>query len=117
MSLPRNSDLLIHARRLRKEMTKEERLLWYGYLRECPVKFYRQRILGNYIADFYSAKAKLVIELDGSQHYEEEGKAADEKRDAELRSLGFSVVRYTNREINRNFNGVCEDLMRRILGK
>ena len=114
MSLPRNSDLLIHARRLRKEMTKEERLLWYGYLRECPVKFYRQRILGNYIADFYSAKAKLVIELDGSQHGADAAKENDATRDAWLKQQGITVLRYSNRDIQENFEGVCGDVLRHL---
>ena len=67
--------------------------------------------------DFYCAEARLVIELDGSQHYEEEGRAADERRDAYLNALGLTVVRYSNRDIRRNFNGVCEDIMKRILLK
>ena len=112
-----NTNLTPNAQKLRKSMTKEERKLWYDFLKTLPVTVNRQKPIGKYIVDFYCAEKKMVIELDGSQHYEDEGKAADEKRDAELSSLGFSVVRYTNREINRNFNGVCEDLMRRILGK
>ena len=110
-----NSSLTSNAQSLRKGMTKEERKLWYDFLKKLPVTINRQKTIGKYIVDFYCAEAKLVIELDGSQHYEEQGKAADEQRDAELIELGLTVVRYTNQEINRNFNGVCEDLMRRIL--
>ena len=95
-------------------MTPWERKLWYEFLRTYPIRFQRQKAVGNYILDFYCAKAKLVIELDGSQHYEAEGIESDRKRDAELRALGFSVVRYTNLEIKQNFTAVCEDIMRYI---
>ena len=98
-------------------MTKEERKLWYDFLKGLPVTVNRQKTMGNYIVDFYCAEARLVIELDGSQHYEEEGRAADERRDAYLNALGLTVVRYSNRDIRRNFNGVCEDIMKRILLK
>ena len=108
MSLPRNGDLLIHARRLRKEMTKEERHLWYDFLRDYPVKIYRQKIVGNYILDFYCEKAKLAIELDGSQHYEDAGQEYDKKRTLYLNELGIEVFRISNLDINRNFRGVCE---------
>ena len=89
MSLPRNSDLLTYARQLRKEMTKEERHLWYDFLRTCPAKFYRQKIVGNYILDFYCDKEKLAIELDGSQHYETSGQEYDQRRTEYLQSLGI----------------------------
>ena len=89
-------------------MTKEERLLWYNYLRTYPVQFYRQRVIGSYIVDFYCSKAKLVIELDGSQHYETEGMARDGVRTAYLEGLGLKVVRIPNNEIHNNFRGVCE---------
>ena len=112
-----NSELTTRAQKLRTSMTKEERKLWYDFLKKMPVTVNRQKPIGNYIVDFYCAEAKLVIELDGSQHYEEAGKEADAKRDEALRSFGLTVVRYTNREVNQNFNGVCEDLMRRILVK
>ena len=75
-----NKNLVPRARELRKEMTREERRLWYEFLRTYPERFQRQKILGSYIADFYCARAKLVIELDGSQHYETEGTARDEER-------------------------------------
>ena len=114
MSLPRNNDLLKYARQLRKEMTKEERQLWYGYLHSCPVRFYRQRIVGNYILDFYSAKAKLAIELDGSQHYESSAAQYDGQRTAFLNSLGIEVLRFSNADIHRNFEGVCQTILERI---
>ena len=96
------------ARALRKNMTKEERHLWYDFLRDYPVRFMRQRPIGRYIADFYCAKAMLVIELDGSQHFEESGLQKDEKRNADLAEAGIKVIHIPNNEINRNFSGVCE---------
>ncbi len=110
-----NAQLTTNAQSLRKAMTKEERKLWYDFLKKLPLTIQRQKVIGNYIVDFYCAQAKLVIELDGSQHYEEEMRAADEQRDACLRELGLRVVRYSNLDVNRNFNSVCEDVLR-ILG-
>ena len=103
-----NKQLVPLAKRLRREMTKEERHLWYDFLRQYPVRFYRQKVLGKYIADFYCANAKLVIELDGSQHYEEAGQNGDRERTAFLEGYGISVIRIPNNEVNRNFEGVCE---------
>ena len=114
MSLPRNNNLLKHARRLRKEMTKEERHLWYDFLKDYPVKIYKQKIVGSYILDFYCEKAKLAIELDGSQHYEENGQEYDEKRTAYLNSLGIEVFRISNLDVIRNFRGVCEAIHLKI---
>lgn len=103
-----NSELTQNAKSLRKNMTKEERKLWYGFLRDYPVKFLRQKILGKYIVDFYCAKAKLVIELDGSQHYLDEQKAYDEERTEFLSGYQIKVVRFLNGEVVNNFNGICE---------
>ena len=89
-------------------MTKEERHLWYDFLRTYPVRFLRQKVLGKYIVDFYSAEAKLVIELDGSQHYEEHGMEKDAERTAFLESYGLTVIRIPNNAIMQNFRGVCE---------
>ena len=108
MALPRNSNLLQHARRLRREMTKEERHLWYDFLRDYPIKIYKQKIVGNYILDFYCKKANLAIELDGSQHYDGAGREYDEKRTAYLQELGIHVFRISNLDVTRNFRGVCE---------
>jgi very-short-patch-repair endonuclease len=91
-------------------MTSEERKLWFEFLRGLPVKVTRQRMIGKYIVDFYCAKEKVVIEIDGSQHYDEEGKATDEERDRYLFSMGIRVVRVSNREVNTNFCGVCDSL-------
>ena len=108
-----NKQLVPFAKQLRKEMTKEERHLWYDFLRTHPVRFSRQKVLGKYIVDFYSAQAKLVIELDGSQHYEDRNLENDAQRTAFLEEYGLTVIRIPNNEICRNFRGVCEyiDLM------
>ena len=100
--------LLRNAQRLRREMTREERHLWYDFLRTYPVRFSRQKVLGKHIADFYSAEAKLVIELDGSQHYEDVNAEEDAERTAFLEGYGLTVIRIPNNEVNRNFRGVCE---------
>lgn len=86
-------------------------MLWYNFLKELPVTFYRQKVIGNYIVDFYSASAKLVIELDGSQHDEQDAAEYDGKRDAFLTGLGLTVLRYTNLDVRRNFGGVCESIL------
>ena len=108
MEKKRNKELMTAARNLRKNMTKEERHLWYDFLRDYPVRFRRQEIVDQYIVDFYCASAKLVIELDGSQHYEPETMKYDEERTKVLEKYGLYVVRIPNNEVNRNFNGVCE---------
>ncbi len=102
------------ARNLRKNMTKEERKLWYCFFKEMKIHAHRQKAIGPYIVDFYVASAKLVIELDGSQHFEEKGQRSDAIRDAYLISLGMTVVRYSNTDINRNFQDVCNDILRRL---
>ena len=99
------------ARMLRKNMTREEKHLWYDFLRQCPGRFTRQKILGNYIADFYSAQAKLVIELDGSQHYSKKGQQADAVRTTFLEQYGLQILRISNLEIDRNFQNVCEYIL------
>ena len=101
-----------YAQKLRKEMTKEERHLWYDFLKQLPETFNRQKVIGRYIVDFYCASARIVIEIDGSQHYEQHGISADQERDRALTSLGLKVLRYSNRDVNQNFSGVCEDISR-----
>jgi len=108
MQTKRNKQLVSLARQLRKEMTKEERHLWYDCLRSHPARFTRQKILGRYIVDFYCAKAQLVVELDGSQHYENENVEKDATRTEFLKGYGLRVIRIPNNEINRNFHNVCE---------
>lgn len=110
MTLPKDNSKLDTARRLRREMTPHERKLWYLFLRKYPVKIYKQRIIDCFIVDFYCASAKLVIEIDGSQHYEEQGQAYDTERTAVLESLGLKVIRYSNREIDRQFEQVCQQI-------
>ena len=106
--------MLQNARALRRSMTKEERHLWFDFLRGYPVRFRRQEIIGPYIADFYCRDARLVIELDGSQHYEENAVKYDEERTAFLNLYHIDVVRYSNLEIARNFEGVCQDIDRMV---
>ena len=110
MSIPKDNRQLENARRLRREMTPHERKLWYLFLRKYPVKFFKQRIIGSYIVDFYCSSAKLVIEIDGSQHYDIQGMEYDAHRSAILESFGLKVVRFSNRDIDRNFSSVCEQI-------
>ena len=114
MSLPHSHETLANARRLRREMTPEERHLWYDFLRGYPVKVKRQKPIGPYVADFVCEGARLVMELDGSQHFEEAGQDHDAARTRYLEGLGLQAVRYTNLEVRRDFRAVCEDLDRRI---
>ena len=95
-------------------MTKEERHLWYNFLKDLPVTVNRQKVIGNYIADFYCASSKFIIELDGSQHYEENAQKSDKQRDAYFASLGIQVLRYSNEDIKSNFEGVCIDIMKHL---
>lgn len=103
-----NKAIVPTAKMLRKSMTKEENHLWYDFLRKYPIRFSRQKVLGKYIADFYCAEAKLVIELDGSGHYTEEGKRYDEERTVFLEGYDLKVIRIPNTEIHKNFRGVCD---------
>ena len=114
MEIEQNKKLLPNARTLRKGMTKEERHLWYDFLRDRPVRFRRQQIIGNYIADFYCFEKQLVIELDGSQHFEDRGIASDRERDAYMESLGLTVLRYSNADVNQRFRAVCEDILNHL---
>ena len=109
-----NPKLGSNAKTLRKNMTKEERHLWYDFLKSLPIMVHRQKVIGNYIVDFYIAEARLVIELDGSQHYEVRGKQLDAVRDAYLNSLGITVLRYSNADVNLRFSSVCEDIWNRL---
>ena len=110
MTIPKDNSQLENARRLRRDMTPHERKLWYLFLRKYPVKIYKQRIIGKIIVDFYCASAKLVIELDGSQHYEAQGIAYDTERSAYLEALGLKVLRFSNRDVDRDFRGVCDQI-------
>ena len=108
MTIPKDNKQLENARHLRQEMTPHERKLWYLFLRKYPVKIYKQRIIGRFIVDFYCASARLVIEVDGSQHYEKQGVEYDKERSLFLSELGLEVLRFSNRDIDTDFRGVCE---------
>ncbi len=103
-----NANLTDNAKALRKNMTKEERHLWYDFLRTYPVRFLRQKVIDNYIVDFYCHEARLIIELDGSQHYEEKGLLKDKIRTQKIEQRDLTVIRIPNNEVNYNFSGVCE---------
>ena len=96
-----------YAQENRRAPTPEEKKLWYVFLRHHPFQFRRQKSFGCYIVDFYCSSAKLVIEIDGSQHFSEEGKVWDENRTAHLNSLGLQVIRFTNQQVNEEFESVC----------
>ena len=91
-------------------MTPQEKKLWYGFLRYHHLHWYKQRVFGNYILDFYCPKAKLAIELDGSQHYTESGLDYDKRRTEYLREQGISVMRIINPDVDRNFEAVCRQI-------
>ena len=117
MAIYKNHRLLNHAKALRRDMTKEEKHLWYDFLRTYPKKFYKQRIIGNYIADFYCADAKLVIELDGGQHFTDDGISDDRERDRYMTESGLEVLRFSNLDVDRNFEGVCYTIDRKVRSK
>lgn len=108
MSLPYKGDLIPRAKELRKNATKEECHLWYDFLRNYPIRFQRQKTISGFIVDFYCHQARLVIELDGSQHYTEDGMVYDEARSRVLEEHGLVVLRFSNPEVMQNFQGVCE---------
>ena len=114
MNYKHNKSLVSNAKELRNNMTKQERHLWYDFLKSHSMRFQRQKIIGKYIVDFYCAEAKLVIELDGGQHYEEAGKEYDAERSAFLAAYGLRIIRIPNNEIDCNFEGVCEYIDFRI---
>ena len=103
------------ARALRKDMTKEERKLWYEFLRELPIRFHRQYPIGPYIVDFCCHTCHLIIELDGGQHFEPTQAEYDAKRTEFLNCQGYTVLRYSNLEISQNFSGVCQDILQRVV--
>ena len=107
----KNSKITILSKDLRNNMTKEERHLWFDFLQNLPVRINRQKVFDNYIVDFYCATYNLIIELDGTQHYLPEGAENDKVRDTYFSDKGIKVLRYSNADINRNFKGVCEDIL------
>ena len=108
MDRKHNPKLTSTARSLRKEMTREERHLWYDFLRNYPVRFLRQKVIDQYIVDFYCHEARLIVELDGSQHYEPFHQLKDTERTKHLESRNLLVIRIPNNEVMKNFSGVCE---------
>ena len=109
-----NQKLVSNAQFLRKNMTAEEKHLWYDFLKRLPATVNRQKNIGNYIVDFYISSACIVIEIDGRQHKLPEHYEADKQRDKDMRMLGNVVLRYTNEDIRERFNAVCEDIMRNM---
>jgi len=108
--LPYKTDITARARQLRKNMTGSERKLWFCYLKDCGIKFYRQKQIENYIIDFYCAKARLVIEIDGDTHFNEDAVRYDNERTKLLENYGLSIIRFTNNDIKYRFPGVCETI-------
>ena len=111
MNTNSNPKLTDNAKNLRKNMTKEEKHLWYDFLKKLSITVNRQKVIGKYIVDFYIASHKIAIELDGSQHYEDKNIVYDLDRSRYLQNEGIKVLRYTNLDINRNFEGVCQDFL------
>lgn len=110
MSLRYQGKLIPRAKELRRDMTPQERHLWYDFLKDYPVRFQRQKTIDFFIADFYCASAKLIVELDGSQHFSAQGLAYDEERSAVLGKYGLTVLRFTNTEIDKQFDTVCKKI-------
>ena len=115
MSTEKTDPLLLgHAREMRHKMTRQECHLWFDFLQSLPLTVRRQKVFGPYIVDFYIAARKLAIELDGSQHFEPAKQEYDACRDSYLRSLGLTVLRYANSDVDSNFQGVCEDILQHL---
>ncbi len=114
MQAKRNESLNELARELRKNMTREEKHLWYDFLKKLPLTVKRQTIIGSYIIDFYIDSKQIAIEIDGRQHRLSEYIEADERRDSELKMLGIKVIRYSNKDINKNFRTVCKDILNHL---
>lgn len=109
-----NSELEARARELRKNMTRQERHLWYDFLRSYPVRFYRQRVVDNFIVDFYCSRARLAVELDGSQHYTPDIEQYDAERTVRLSEFGLRLLRFSNYDVDKNFEGVCATIDRAV---
>ena len=110
----RNAKLVPIAKNNRKNMTPQERHLWYCYLSKHRFHWQRQRVISGFIVDFYCHAAKLVIEIDGKQHYTEQGIAYDMERTQVLQEYGLKVLRYTNQQLEDNFQEVCWDIERNL---
>ena len=112
--IPYNKNLVSNAKNLRKNMTPEERHLWYDFFKKLPFSVRRQHNIENYIVDFYIAEKKSVLEIDGRQHRLPEHKEADAKRDADLAVWGITILRYSNDSIRNHFNAVAEDILSKL---
>lgn len=116
-TIPKTHKSLNLSRILRNNPTKEENHLWYDFLRSYPLRFHRQYVIENYIVDFFCPKAKLIVELDGSQHYYPKNTSNDISRTKTIEKYGFKVLRYTNIEINQQFDYVCDDINNNVIGQ
>ena len=96
------------AKQLRKDATPQENHLWYDFLRHYPVRFQRQKAIGSYIVDCYCFQAQMIVDIDGTQHFEDDGQKYDAARTMQLEQLGLRVIRVSNRQINEEFSRVCE---------
>ena len=114
MSLPKNQNLTPVAKRLRREMTKQEKHLWYDFLRNFKYQFNRQKVIGRYIVDFYCHSARLVVEIDGGQHFEDSNLQKDNVRTGVLESYGLNILRFTNNEVDQNFYEVCMAIQEQV---
>ena len=114
MTYSYNKSLVPLAQELRKSMTDEEKRLWYDFLKKLPYTTNRQKVIGNYIVDFFIASKRIVIEIDGLQHKLPENRQNDAKRDRDLTALGITVLRYTNKDIHQSFHAVCEDILLKL---
>ena len=114
MSLPYRKNLIPRAKELRREATPQENHLWYDFLRTYPVRFQRQKTIDGFIVDFYCHEARLAIEIDGSQHYTEQGLDYDRERDAILTAHGLRILRFTNTDLNTRFPAVCQEIDREV---
>ena len=110
----KNRKLTSISQSLRREMTKEERKLWYGFPKKLPVTVNRQKVFKNFVVDFYCASKKTAIEIDGYQHYDNDGITKDKLRDEYFASIGIKVLRYSNREVNDEFESVCNDILKNL---
>lgn len=114
MPLPYNAKNKNLARNMRKNATRQEKHLWYDFLKDYPIQFHRQVMIDEYIADFYCHKVKLVIELDGSQHETDQGMERDQRRTEVLESYGVTVIRFTNKSVDKEFYRVCDHIDRTV---
>jgi len=111
MNVPYNKNFKDNAQTLRKNMTPEEKHLWYDFLKLLPITVNRQKVIENYIVDFYIHEARIVIEVDGIQHKQKDAINADKARDSNLGELGIKVLRYSNEDVNKRFFSVCDDIL------